>query len=144
MITSRPEAWQSMKRHYRLTESRYYRQLDTEELEVELKGFDQQASGYWLAMDRFKPVSYLRSTDCTDNTVSRPAENLRDEGHAARPLALRLVAEACGSLAKPEKDGICHTACAPVAGEHHIRSLADDSRLERADVEVFLKQKLLS
>jgi hypothetical protein len=61
------------------------------------------------------------------------------------PLTLRLVAETYGSLVpKPEKDGILpESVRTSKLYEQYIKSLIEDGRLERADVEVFLKQKLL-
>jgi len=58
LITSRPEAWQNMKRQSRLTESKYYRQSNTDEMGIELTGFDTQAAdgGGWLTVDRFQRV----------------------------------------------------------------------------------------
>jgi hypothetical protein len=148
MITSRPEAWQSMKRQYRLTESKYYRQTDTEEMEVELKGFDQQAVGGWLAMDRFKAVElpevyglYQEKYRLRTNFDELSAEMkvmLRD------PLALRLVAEAYGSSDGLEgKDGILpHSVRTSKLYDEYVKSLINSGRLERSDTEIFLKQKL--
>jgi len=146
MITSRPEAWQSMKRQYRLTESRYYRQTDTEEMEVELKGFDQQSASGWLSMDRFKSVElpevyglYQEKYHLRTNFAELSPEMkvmLQD------PLALRLVAEAYGSL-DGHKDGILpQSVRTSKLYEEYIKSLINSGRLERSDTEIFLKQKL--
>jgi hypothetical protein len=147
MITSRPEAWQSMKRKSGLTESKYYRQSDTDDLEMELKGFDQQAGDGWLAMDRFEAVElpkvyglyqeqYHLQTDF-DALSPEMKVMLRD------PLALRLVAETYGSL-DGSKDGVLPTSLrTSQLYEQYINSLIDGGRLERGDVEIFLKKKLL-
>ena len=151
MITSRPEAWQNMKRQYRLTESKYYRQPDTEELEVELRGFDQQTTNTegWLAIGRFETVELPQVYELYQERyrLKSSFEVLSPEMKVMLrdPLALRLVAETYGSLApKPEKAGLLpESVRASKLYEQYINNLIDDSRLERADVEVFLKQKLL-
>jgi hypothetical protein len=149
MITSRPEAWQSMKRQYRLTESKYYRQPDAEEIEMELRGFDQQAEDGWLAMDRFEvrelPRVYRLYQEQfhlqTDFDVLSPDMKvmLRD------PLALRLVAETYGSLKETSgKNGILpESVRTSQLYEKYINSLINDGRLERSDIRVFLEKKLL-
>ena len=151
MVTSRPEAWQNMKRQSRLTESKYYRQSDTDEMGVELTGFDMQASdgGGWLTVDRFKQVElpdvyglyqakYRLKTDF-DALSPEMKVMLRD------PLALRLVAESYGSTEeRSSKDGILPgNVRTSKLYEQYINSLINDGRLERNDVKVFLGQKIL-
>jgi hypothetical protein len=147
LITSRPEAWQSMKGQYRLTESKYYRQPDTEELEMELLGFNQQASGDWLAMGRFEAVElpqvYALYQEKYHLQTSFKALSTDMKAMLRDPLALRLVSETYGSEDGSKSGVLPESVRTSELYEKYIKSLIDTGRLERQDVDVFLKQKLL-
>jgi hypothetical protein len=116
-------------------------------MEMELRGFDQKARDGWLAMDRFEAVELPQvyalyqeqfQLQTKFNALSPDMKAmLRD------PLALRLVAETFGSLDGSKEGVLPKSVRTSQLYEQYINSLIDAGRLERGDIKVFLKKKLL-
>ncbi len=144
VVTSRPEAWQNILRsQVTLTESRYYRQQDSAEIEFNLKGFDMApaSSDTWLKLNRFEeqelPKAYARYQK--SYTLKTSFEQLSPEMKILLrdPLALRLVAESYRSEKLPPN---VHSTDLYLK---YIKKMIEQKRLDPDDLNVLLKKCIL-
>ena len=133
LITSRPQAWRSLKRGLRLTETRYYRAEDSDELSVEMVGFKLDDFKRDELEDVYKNYQqspeYKLKTDFKDIPFS-VREALRD------PLVLRLVAE----VYKDEK--LPHQIRVSDIYRIYIEAMLQRDSLRQKDLR-FLEQEVL-
>lgn len=161
VVTSRPEAWRAMKRGLHLTEHKYYREKDQDQIGVELERFTYREEGEvsraedraprrpgereepWIEMEpftrqelpkvyeKYKQVFQLQTEYSTLTPEVKRA--LQD------PLILRLVAEMAETH---EGRKIPETITVTDIYRHYVDYLVDTGRLKLEDVK-FLEGELV-
>lgn len=133
VITSRPQAWRTLKRGVRLAKDRYYRERDSDEHWVELQEFavkleaferDELARVY----EKYRQVYGLRTEY---QALKAPIRNfLRD------PLMLRLVADISREQAIPDSVQVSEIY------DQYVQALIRTERLYERDV-ILLERELV-
>lgn len=135
VITSRPEAWRSIKRGIRLTEHRYFRQEGKDELGAEITGFDFVVRVDPFAYEELPRVyeKYRAAYRLTTQYEEIPApikKQLRD------PLTLLLVAETYHDSVIPSDIRSSELI------EKYVKVLVATERLDRTDLS-FLQNEIV-
>ncbi len=133
MITSRPQAWRTLKRGLRLAEERYYRERGSDEYWVELQEFTVNLEPFEReelpeVYEKYRQAYRLQ----TEYEALRPAlwSALRD------PLILRLVAEVYRDQAIPER---IRTSA---IYDQYVQTLLRTERLYEEDI-ILLERELM-
>ncbi|MCA9942897.1 MAG: NACHT domain-containing protein [Anaerolineales bacterium] len=133
LITSRPQAWRTLKRGLRLAHENYFQPQGVDDLAVEMAEFaikleEFERDELELAYEKYRLVYHLR-TDYTALPISI-REMLRD------PLVLRLVADIYRDKALPETIRVSEIY------EKYVDALVSTNRLEHEDI-IFLEQEIV-
>jgi hypothetical protein len=133
LVTSRPQAWRTMKRGLQLSEGLYFKQIDTEEHWVELEGFTVQLEDFNRDELHHVYENYRQAYGIqNDYTLLKSSirETLRD------PLILRLVAEIYKGGSIPDQLRVNDIY------EQYVQRLIQTDRLRVQDI-IFLEQELM-
>jgi hypothetical protein len=133
VITSRPQAWRTLKRGLRLAEEHYYHEQGTDEYWVELQEFTVQMKPFERrelpeVYEKYREAYKLQSDYEVLKAPIRSA--LRD------PLKLRLVAEIYRGQAIPERIRVSDIY------DQYVQALLRTERLYEEDV-ILLEQELM-
>jgi hypothetical protein len=136
VLTSRPQAWRTIKRGVQLSEARYYREAGESRVGVEMEPFTYSQELRPFTWDEELPRAYVKY--CEVYNLSTAYEDLSYEVRSALqdPLVLRLVADTY------QEGKIPATVQAEKVYQQYIDHLLESGRVTRQDLR-FLEHELM-